>query len=61
MRDGLAAGHLLLRALDIDMDPLVVAGRLREGVDALLGDVDPLARVDFLADALREFREGLLL
>ena len=28
-------------ALTVDVDPLVVAGRLRERIDALLGDLDP--------------------
>ena len=30
--------------LRVDVDPLVVAGRLREAVDPLLGDLQPLAR-----------------
>ena len=32
MRDGLAAGHLGARALDIHMDPLVVAGDIGKAV-----------------------------
>jgi len=31
------------------VDPLVVAGQLREGVDVLLGDRPPLGRADRLA------------
>ena len=39
-------GALGLRPLDVDVDPLVVAGELGEGVDVLLGDGAPLARAD---------------
>ena len=45
-----AEGALLLRPLDVDVDPLVVAGELGEGVDVLLGDRAPLARADLLPD-----------
>src|SRR5262249_52374859 len=40
---------LLLRPLDVDMDPLVIAGEAGEGVDVLLGDGAPLTRADLLA------------
>ena len=45
MRDGLAAGHLGLGALDIDVDPLEIPGRLGEQIDLLLADVesDPIS------------------
>src|SRR5207253_9367582 len=49
MRDRLAARHLALGALDIDMDPLMVAGRVGEFVDLLLGDRVPVADPDLLA------------
>src|SRR5262249_42510998 len=43
MRDGLAAGHLALCPLDIDMDPLVVAGGVGEFVYLVLADRVPVA------------------
>src|SRR6267142_916955 len=49
MRDCLAARHLALGALDIDMDPLMVAGRIGEFVDLLLGHRIPVADPDLLA------------
>ena len=50
MRDGGAVGQLAPGPLDVDMDPLVVAGRLGETVDALLRDQYPIADPDLLAD-----------
>ena len=50
--DRLAARHLALGALGIDMDPLVVAGGLGELVDPRLRDVDPVADADFLTHHL---------
>ena len=49
MRDRLAARHLALGALDIDMDPLMVAGGVGEFVDLLLGHCEPVADPDLLA------------
>src|SRR3981189_1699881 len=49
MRDCLAARHLALGALDIGVDPLMVAGRVGEFVDLLLGDRVPIADPDLLA------------
>src|SRR5713101_3908836 len=49
MRDRLAARHLAPGALDIDMDPLMVAGRIGEFVDLLLGHRIPVADPDLLA------------
>src|SRR6185437_5057568 len=49
VRDGLAARHLRLGALDVDMDPLVIAGGVGEGVDAVLGDLHPVGHADLLA------------
>jgi hypothetical protein len=57
--DGLAARHLALGALDIDMDPLMVAGRLGEFVDDRLVDGEPVADPDLLADILGEIRRPL--
>jgi hypothetical protein len=36
MGDGLAARHVLLGALDVDVDPLVITRRLGELVDPVL-------------------------
>src|SRR6476646_200767 len=48
--DGGAVGALGLRPLGVDVDPLVVAGELGEGVDVGLGDRPPPGRADLLAD-----------
>src|SRR3954451_22873225 len=48
--DRRAEGALRLGALDVDVDPLVVAGEAGEGVDVLLGDAAPLARADLLPE-----------
>ena len=47
MCNGLAARHLGFRTILVDMDPLFVAGRIREVVDAILRDLDPVAGADF--------------
>src|SRR5215472_10627640 len=49
MGDCLAAGHLLFGTLDIDVDPLMVTGRVGEFVDLLLGHQVPVADPDLLA------------
>ena len=49
MGDGCAKGALLFRSLDVDVDPLVVAGEAREGVDVLLSHLAPLAGPDRLS------------
>ena len=49
MRDGLAARHLALGTLDIDMDPLTIAGRLGEAVDHRLIDREPFRGAELLA------------
>jgi hypothetical protein len=41
VRDGPAEGAVLC-ALRLDVDPLAVVGRVREGVDARLVDPDPV-------------------
>jgi len=48
MRDCLAARHLALGTLDIDMDPLVIARRVGEFVDLLLRHPEPVADPDLL-------------
>ena len=45
MRDR-AAERACRRALRVDVDPLVVAGRVGERVDPLLRDLEPLARAE---------------
>ena len=44
-----AAERRLLRALDVDVDPLVVAGDVGERVDVLLGDLVPVGGAERLA------------
>ena len=39
----------------VDMDPLVVAGRLRKEIDALLGDIDPFTNPELGANRSLEF------
>ena len=43
-------------ARSVDVDPLVVAGRVGELVDALLGDLDPVAVAEVLAHGRLRFR-----
>src|SRR6201999_3654450 len=59
VRDGLAARHLLFGPVLVDMDPLLVAGRFRELGDAILRDVDPVARPDFGADRCLDLVEAV--
>jgi len=40
----------LVRALDVDVNPLVIAGRFREQIDALLRDVEPVAVAEVFTD-----------
>ena len=40
--------------LDVDVDPLVVAGGVREQVDLILGDLDVRAVAEMLADETLE-------
>jgi hypothetical protein len=46
------AAHLAGRPLDVDVNPLVVAGRLGELVDPLLVDQDPFAGAEVFANVL---------
>src|SRR5215211_286384 len=48
--DRAAEGALGFRALDVDVDPLVVTGRLGELVHVLLGDLVPVAGAELAAD-----------
>ena len=59
--DGAAERTLVLCPLDVDVDPLVVAGEVGEGVDVVLGDLAPLARPDLLADQLLDALDALYL
>src|SRR5207245_1911470 len=52
--DRLAAGHLALRTLDVDVDPLMISGRLGELVDHRLIDRDPVRRAELASDELQE-------
>src|SRR4051794_8496995 len=47
--DRAAEGALGLGALDVHVDPLVVAGGVGEGVDPLLGHLEPVAGAQLLA------------
>ena len=57
MGDG-AAERPRRRAVDVDVDPLVVAGRLGELVDPVLLDGQPLAGAEILADRVGELVEA---
>jgi hypothetical protein len=48
--DRLAARHLAFRALDIDVDPLMITRRLGKLVDHRLIDEHPFAGAELLAD-----------
>ena len=50
-----AAERAGLGALGVDVDPLVVAGRVGEGVHLFLGDLDVGAVAEVLADEGLEF------
>lgn len=50
--DGTAEGRLGRCALDVDVDPLLVAGDVREVVHHLLGDLHPVAGTERLSDQL---------
>src|SRR5881296_3624814 len=52
--DRLAAGHLALRTLDVDVDPLMISGRLGELVDHRLIDRDPVRRAELASDELQQ-------
>ena len=52
MSDGSAERTLALAAFDVDVDPLVVAGQVGEGVDHFLGDLDLVAPIPVLVGGL---------
>ena len=49
MRDGLAARHFALGTLDVDMDPVEIAGRMGKRINHLLIDLQPIAGAKFRA------------
>jgi hypothetical protein len=50
VRDGRAVGRFGLRALGVQVNPLVVASGFGKLIDALLRNFEPVAGRDFLAD-----------
>jgi hypothetical protein len=56
--DRAAEGALRLRALDVHVDPLVVAGGVGELVDVLLGDLVPVAAAELAADESGDLGHG---
>jgi hypothetical protein len=48
-----------LGALGVEVDPLVVVGRVGEEPDPLLRHGDPVADADLLADQVLELGDGL--
>src|SRR5205814_7980987 len=59
VRDRRAARHLTLGALDVHVDPLMIAGGIGELVDDRLVDRHPVGRSQLLADVLQQLG-GLL-
>ena len=57
MRNRRAERRLGLRPPGVDMDPLMVARRIRKGVDAVLRDREPVAGRDLLSDQPGEVRQ----
>jgi NAD(P)-dependent dehydrogenase (short-subunit alcohol dehydrogenase family) len=51
VRDGATAGHFLLRALLVDVDPLLVAGSFCKLIDALLCHLYPVTGADLGANS----------
>jgi hypothetical protein len=64
MGDCRSVGRLLAGPDRVRVDPIIVAGRCREGVDLLLGDRNPFTDMEFGPDELagagakRRFRFG---
>ena len=54
MRDRGPTGRFACGAFRVDVDPLLVAGRFGELVDAILGNFDLVADADFGADSALE-------
>lgn len=57
MRDG-GPVRAAARAFGVEVDPLVVAGRLGESVDALLVDREPVAGAEARSDGGFKFLDG---
>ena len=57
MSDGLAAREFLCCPVLVDVDPLLVAARLRKAVDTILGDFNPFADADLGASRSLQFAE----
>ena len=57
--DGRAERRFAASALDIDVDPLVVAGEVGEAIDHFLGDLYPVADSDFLAGEGAQFVQAI--
>src|SRR5262249_37907858 len=60
MRDRAAERTFTFGALDVDMDPLAIAGAGRECIDAVLIERDPFGRAELTAGELRRGRHGIL-
>jgi len=56
VRDGPAEGAVG-GPLGVDVNPLVVVGGIREKIDALLCDLEPLARAELTPRRCRELAE----
>jgi hypothetical protein len=52
--DGRTEGRLTARAFDVHVNPLTVTGGLGEAVDPVLGQFQPVADHDFLADPVAQ-------
>ena len=59
VRDRRLERRLGRRARRVDVDPLVIAGRVGELIDALLRDLEPVADGDLLADAVASVRTSM--
>jgi hypothetical protein len=57
MRDWSAEGAFLLRPLDIDMNPLVIAGAGGKRVDAWLVYLDPIRKPELLPNSFAQTRK----
>ena len=56
MRDRRLERRLAGRARGVDVNPLVIAGRIGELLNAILRDLEPVADGDFLAHAIAQCR-----
>jgi hypothetical protein len=58
VRDRCAIRTFSAGSLNVDVDPLVVAGGVSERVDAVLIDGDPLGDAEFLTDGVNAVLDG---